>query len=221
MRQEKTPKEIKEQIKKQLKEEAKEILKTKEKDKILKWEYNKEIKAGSLNIKGIMKPGKREEIEIYMRENDINILLIQETFVNTTCIETRKNYTFYFSGDGNRSNTKGEVDKYTPAGVGIVINNELRNYIEDIDPINDRIMSITLGNTMPTTFINNYSRPATKKHSTEDKIEHYEKLKETQLKHQGKGPTFTMGDFNARIQRKLNEQETPIGKHTFDKKMIG
>ena len=26
-----------------------------------------------------------------------------------------------------------------------------------------------------------------------------------------------MGDFNARIQRKLNEQDTPVGKHTLDK----
>ena len=25
-----------------------------------------------------------------------------------------------------------------------------------------------------------------------------------------------MGDFNARIQRKLNENETAVGKHTFD-----
>ena len=26
-----------------------------------------------------------------------------------------------------------------------------------------------------------------------------------------------MGDFNARIQRKLNNSETPVGPHTFDK----
>ena len=37
------------------------------------------------------------------------------------------------------------------------------------------------------------------------------------MKHQTKGPTFTLGDFNARIQRKMTEAETPIGPHTFDK----
>ena len=31
------------------------------------------------------------------------------------------------------------------------------------------------------------------------------------------GPTFTVGDFNARIQKKLSDNETPIGTHLFDR----
>ena len=49
-------------------------------------------------LKGLIKAGKREEIEIYMKEKGINILVIQETYINLTYIEQGKNYTFYFSG---------------------------------------------------------------------------------------------------------------------------
>ena len=51
------------------------------------WDYLKEIKATTLNVKGMMKTGKREEIENYMKQNNIKIMLLQETFINHTCME--------------------------------------------------------------------------------------------------------------------------------------
>ena len=75
-------------------------------------------------------------------------------------------------------------------------------------------MTITLSGTVPITIICNYSPTA--KATSEEKQEHYETLKRTQRKHQSKGPTYTIGDFNARIQKKQSESETPIGNHTFD-----
>ena len=50
------------------------------------------------NIKGIKKLGKRELIETWANQNDIDILLLQETYVNQTARETRKDYTYFFSG---------------------------------------------------------------------------------------------------------------------------
>ena len=94
----------------------------------------------------------------------------------------KKNYTFYFSGNPENKNAAGDVHHYTHAGVGIVINNELLNYIKEIEPINDRIMSITLGYTVPITIICNYSRTATEGHTFEQKTEHYDKLEETTKK---------------------------------------
>ena len=116
----------------------------------------------------------------------------------------------------NIKDTKGEINTNTNAGVAIVINNELLNYITDIEPISDRIMTITLGHIMPITFINNYSPTATN-YTIENKTEHYDNLKRTFQKHKSKGPTYIMGDFNARVQKKLNEQERCVGEHTFDK----
>ena len=76
-------------------------------------------------------------------------------------MEQKKNYTFYFSGNLNIKDSKGEINTNTNAGVGIVIDNELLNYITDIEPVSDRIMTITIGHIMPITFINNYSPTAT------------------------------------------------------------
>ena len=167
---------------------------------ILKWDYDENITIGTLNCWGLMKSGKREEIEHYMKKRNIKILVLQETKINISCMEQRKNYTFYFSGNPEIKNAAGEVNHYTHAGVGIVINNELLNYIREIEPINDRIMSITLGYTVPITIICNYSRTATEGHTFEQKTEHYDKLEETTKTHLNKGPTYTCGDFNAKLQ---------------------
>ena len=104
--------------------------------------------------------GKREQIEAWMRDKNTDILLVQETHVTTCSREDRKRYTWYFiAGDDP------EKSKY--AGVAIVIRNELKNYIHDIEPINERIMWITFGYVVPITFINVYFYTAT--HRTEDK----------------------------------------------------
>ena len=95
-----------------------------------------------------------------MKENKIKILLLQETHINKNCMEQRKHYTFYSAGNMNRKDAKGEISNNPNAGVGIVIDNELLNYITEIEPIHDRIMTITLGHTMPITFFNCYGRTA-------------------------------------------------------------
>ena len=76
-------------------------------------------------------------------------------------------------------------------------------------------MSITLGYTVPITIICNYSRTATEGHTFGQKTEHYDKLEETSKKHLNKGPTYTCGDFNARLIRKQDNGE-PIGNFIFD-----
>ena len=51
----------------------------------------------------------------------------------------------------------------------------------------------------------------------EEKNEFYEILKNKQKKHQNKGPTYVMGDFNARVQNRTDEGESMVGPHTFDR----
>ena len=49
----------------------------------------------------------------------------------------------------------------------------------------------------------------------------YNELKTEQNKLQGKGPTYTLGDFSARLQIRYAENEIDIvGPHTFDKHNI-
>ena len=69
-----------------------------------------------------------------------------------------------FSGDGGRK-------EYT-AGVGIVIHNSFLQYIEDIEPSDDRLMYITLGGTMPITITVTYMPQSDR--SYEEAIRAYE-----------------------------------------------
>ena len=75
--------------------------------------------------------GKRQEIEKYMGKKHIDILCLQETHQGENTKEIRKHYSWFFSG----GTTPGAIHH----GVGIVIRNKFRNYIEDINTINERL----------------------------------------------------------------------------------
>ena len=82
-----------------------------------------------------------------MTDNNISIIALQETKSPQSKRETRKNYTWYFSGNGeNRCNH----------GVGTVIRNDLAKHIEDIEPIDERLMYITLASTLPINIVVTY-----------------------------------------------------------------
>ena len=63
---------------------------------------------------------------------EIDILCLQETRNNQNSRESMNNSTWFFSGEGGRK-------EYT-AGVGMIISNKFMQYIEDIEPIDDRLM---------------------------------------------------------------------------------
>ena len=154
----------------------------------------------NLNIQGMKQTAKRILIERYMKQNNIDIGLITETHINTNNKETRKEHTYYFSG--------GDTKDHHYAGVAIIVKNELQNYIEDIQPINERLMRITLSLAIPVTLIAVYAHTAMEEYETKKKL--YDEIKEEFNKHKSKHITHITGDFNARIQTKLNEEETCI-----------
>ena len=94
--------------------------------------------------------GKREELEIWAWENKIDLIMLQETWINQCAVERREKYTIFFSSaDDNDSNK-------TEAGVAIMIMNKHLGKIVDVDPIDDRLMAITLRGTVTDTFVNTY-----------------------------------------------------------------
>ena len=87
-----------------------------------------------------------------MNKHTIQILCLTETRSNQNSRETRKEYTWFFSGEGGRK-------EYT-AGVAIVVHNKFLQYIEDIEPISDRLMYITIRGIIETNIICIYLPPA-------------------------------------------------------------
>ena len=74
---------------------------------------------------------------------------------------------------------KKENNNYTEAGVGIVIDNELNNYIWDIHPYSNRLISMTLGYAISISFTSTYIPTST---ADQDKNEEaYDQLKKVQI----------------------------------------
>lgn len=95
--------------------------------------YANTIKIASINIQTIKEAGKRKDIEQWVKRTGINIVALQETKANNNSKETRKEYTWFFGGDQTKT--------HTDYGMGFIRNDWLQ-HIEDIEPIDDRIMLI-------------------------------------------------------------------------------
>ena len=119
-----------------------------------------------------------------MKDNNISIVALQETKSPHSKRETRKDYTWYLSGNGEHKCNHG---------VGIVIRNDLANHITDIEPTNERLMYITLASTLPINILVAYM--LTSIHSSEENDKAYDNLQNTFEKVNNKGPTYIVGDF--------------------------
>eukprot|EP00975_Prorocentrum_lima_P011465 2438417-Prorocentrum_lima.AAC.1 len=126
-------------------------------------------------------------------------------------MERRKNYTYYLSG-------APETAEVPPpnfvTGVGIIISNKLHSSILDIEPISDRLLRLSLRSIVPITIICTYAPTAQRTDTEKDKF--YDQLYELSNKWMKKGPTLILGDFNARLQTRLEDEETAIGPYQFD-----
>ena len=124
-----------------------------------------------------MRPGKREEVEGWMKKHNIRIMVLQETYVKQNTREVRKGFTWYFSGEN-------KTGREWTAGVAIIVETTYVKYIEDIEPINDRLMHITIRGTMPITLICVYIPQGAR--TTEEKEEVYEQLEKYTRKRRAK-----------------------------------
>ena len=99
-------------------------------------------------------------LELFANKSNIDIILLQETHFSQAGVERRRHYTTCFS-------EKEEIDEKTiSSGVGIMIRSSLLGAVMEINPIDGRLMSITLRGTVHTTFINAYMEMAKKQEAT-------------------------------------------------------
>ena len=118
--------------------------------------------------------------------------------------------------EGGKGNKKGEgKQERFDTGVGIIINNKYKTYINKIYPYNDRMMAIELNFSIKTIIFSVYAPAAEVRDETKE--EFYSEIARYTDKHRRKGPTYLMGDWNARVQIKRDQTENGIGKWTFDK----
>ena len=81
-------------------------------------------------------------------------------------------------------------------------------HIKDIEPKNGRLMYITLDGTLPINIINTYMPTSVESIETKEKA--YEQFQNTYDTLKGTGPTYIVGDFNARLIYPGNSTEEEI-----------
>lgn len=131
--------------------------------------------------------------------------MFNKTRNNQNSRETRKQFIWFFSGEGGSK-------EYT-AGVGIVVSNKFMQYVEDVEPISGRLMYITIRGTLETNIICTYMPPADRPDEEKDKA--YDKLQQTIDNKNTKDHYTYGGDFNARLLfQKAEAEESILGEHT-------
>eukprot|EP00975_Prorocentrum_lima_P000250 51875-Prorocentrum_lima.AAC.1 len=150
------------------------------------------------------------EMCIRDREKEIDIMLLQSTLQEHNSKEHHRGYHFYFS-----STPRLDPTIRHNAGVAFVLSDKAHRHLVDIEPISDRIQRLTLKSSVLITFINIYAPPALR--PEEEKEVFYEKLSEVYRTWAPRGPTIIAGDWNARLQARLTEEEQYLGIHFFDR----
>ena len=136
---------------------------------------------------------------------------VQETHVGRNQREARAQYNWYLIGEDGR--TTASSIRY--AGVGLVTQNQMVKYVRDNEPISECIVVMTFGYAMPLTVLNAYAPQAERPEAEKDAF--YTKLQATCRKYNGKGPTYVVGDFVARVQVRDGEREQQVvAPYTFD-----
>ena len=125
-----------------------------------------------------------------MKKHNIKILAFQETHIETNSRETRKGYTWYMSGE-NRTGAEWT------AGTGFVIDNEYRQYIDDIIPISDKLSILTLNSSTKITLISTYLPQAYR--PTDEKIKAYSDLNKEIRRWKSKGKNRSSTALGTRI----------------------
>jgi exonuclease III len=169
------------------------------------------LRVASLNIQGMKVVMKREEVEAWMASKSVMVLALQETHIHTSGVEKRGRYTWYFSGP--RGGVDGKEGR-TYAGVAIVIKNEWRNYVRDIEPVDERHLVMRFWGRPQISIVAAYGPTA--QANEEEKRKFWRELVRIVREEDARGVALVLGDLNARLQVAQEGEEDYVGRHTFD-----
>ena len=147
-----------------------------------------------------------EELEIAMKDKSYDIVGLSEIRrVGEAVLEKQNGDLFSFVGE-----TKGQ------RGVGFLVNKRVKNYVEGVLGISERITLLKLKIFLTRITIIQVYAP-TEASSQEELDEFYEVLDDTLNNHQSQ-MNFVIGDFNAKVGKKLHQDEEAIGNFGWGKR---
>ena len=163
------------------------------------------------------------------------MLFLQETHINTNSTETIEGFCFIYSTsitDAQREQTdktraentargrqRNGVRHAPPidiehGGTGVILSPKAKATLLDFKQIDGRIMTVTLDMIGPPLhFLNAYAPQS----GTETRLKNdfYETLERNLVSFPNSHPTFIVGDFNARLHARFENEACCIGQHIF------
>lgn len=160
---------------------------------------------GTFNINTLLRPGKLFELGNALKEQQIQILALQETRMPDENTLDFGNYRLF------KSKTNKRILKNTPhLGVGFAVSNVILNSITDVKPINERLMTISLKSANKMYTLINAHMPINQENKTNpEKVnKSWDTLENTISKIPQNHVKILMGDFNAQLGKERKFRKT-------------
>ena len=195
--------------------------------------YMNKVKIATINIRGFKEVEKQEYVMNCMDKHQIDILALQETYVNTNSKMKRGKYTFFHStdvtdedrtrakqimgkGKGQRKGQHrlGNQPDQERHGVAFIVKNSILPIIEDITQIDGRNISIKIrDHHSKILFVNTYAPHSG--YELEVKEKHFQKLHNIVKHENAHTKIIILGDFNVRLQGQLETEKHIIGNNIY------
>ena len=168
----------------------------------------KHFNVGTLNVRGLNKMAKQQQLLNYMNLYNIDILGVQETSIpqrqsKYTCMSTK--YDCYFTND----------ERNLGSGVGIIINKSISRYVHRVRKYKGRliILELILKNNTKVKIINTYIPSPSPIRTKEEILELYKLInKEINESNQSQTYNIVIGDFNLNYENFVTKKK----KSTID-----
>lgn len=166
---------------------------------------NEKTFFGTVNINTLLRPGKLHELEETLKQEKIQILALQETRLTDENAMDFGNYRLF------KSKTDKRILKNTPhLGVAFAVSKNILSSVTDVQPVNNRLMTLTLkcGN-KNYTLINAHQPVNEENKSNPEKVnKSWEILERTISKIPSNNIKILLGDFNAQLGKERKYRKT-------------
>lgn len=160
---------------------------------------------GTFNINTLLRPGKLFELGNSLKDQNIQILALQETRMTDENTMDFGNYRLF------KSKTNKRILKNTPhLGVAFAVSKNILNSLTDVKPINERLMTLSLKCANKTYTLINAHMPINQENKTNpEKVnKSWEILENTLSKIPHNHVKVLMGDFNAQLGKERKYRKT-------------